>query len=124
MSIDCERSYFGEKDTEPVYSQLHSMFKKLVGKKIRFCLKNNNYDRILLFEAILAGFHPCKQLRKIGNLEWTDWIYKIDNDKGIEINVPIQKLIRVDEPDNINANNYFLIFERHFWSLEVLTSGY
>lgn len=54
-------------------------------------------------------------------MEQLEWVYRIENDKGVEIYFPVQKLMRIDEPDNCLENNYFLIFERHYWSLEVLT---
>lgn len=113
---------FTEKGATTGHLQLQNIFRKLIGKRIRFCLKNNNYDLIVLFEAMLAGFYPCKQLWKVGSLELTDWSYRLENDKGIEIHLPVRKLVRVDEPDNVHSNNYFLIFERHFWSFEVLSS--
>lgn len=102
------------------YPQLQSILHKMIGKKVRFCLKSNGYNSIVVFEAVLAGCYPCKQFRKTGGLEKMEWVYRIENDKGVEIYLPVQKLMRIDEPDNPMENNYFLIFERHFWSLEVL----
>jgi hypothetical protein len=121
MRRDNEISDFVEKGSGPGYMQLHNIFEELRGKKIRFCLKTNNYDRIVFFEAFLAGFYPCKLLEKMDSLASPDGTYRIENDKGIEIQLPIQKLIRIDEHYSNNTKNYFLIFERHFWSLEVLT---
>lgn len=102
------------------HSQLESLFKNLIGKRIRFCLKNNNYDCLMCFDAILAGFSPCQQIKQIGSRELLDCMYRLENDRGIEIQFSLQKLLRVDEPDNDKAQHYFLIFEQHFWSLEVL----
>lgn len=110
---------FGEK--ELVYPQLQSILEKLTGKKVRFSLKSNGYNSIVAFDAVLAGFNPCSQPRKTGCRESTEWIYRIENDKGIDIQLPVQQLMRIDEPINSTENNYFFIFERHYWSLEVLT---
>lgn len=120
MNSDSLTHEYDEKKLGTGYMQLKSLFEKLLGKKIRFCLKDNNYDRLVFFEAVLAGCYPYKQLLKMGSIELTDWTYKIENDKGIEIHLPIQNLIRIDEPESLDSHNYFLIFEKHFWTLEVL----
>ena len=103
------------------YPQLQNILHKMIGKKVRFSLKSNGYNSIVGFEAVLAGVYPCKQFRRTGGMEQLEWVYRIENDKGVEIYFPVQKLMRIDEPDNCLENNYFLIFERHYWSLEVLT---
>lgn len=121
MNRDNGMSDYAIRASGPANMQLHELFAKLRGKKIRFCLKTNNYERIVFFEAILAGFQPCKQLRETGSPESTDGTYRVENDKGIEIRLPMQRLIRIDESDSNNTKNYFLIFERHFWSLEEVT---
>jgi hypothetical protein len=92
----------------------------LIGKRVRFCLKNNSYDSIIHFEAGVAGVHLQKQSIKIGSSEVLDFAYTLENDKGVEIKIPMRHFVRIEETDTTTANAIFLVFERHFWSLEVV----
>jgi len=93
---------------------------KLVGQKVRFSLRNNHYDRMIFFEADCLGISSDQQQVKIGEKHTAEDFIRIENNKGIEINLPLQKLIRIDQPNNTNPNNYYLIFPRHFWTMEIL----
>jgi hypothetical protein len=94
---------------------------KLVGQKVRFSLRNNHYDRMIFFEADCLGISSDKRQVKVGEAHAAEPFLSIENNKGIEINLPLCKLIRIDQPNSTNPNLYYLIFPLHFWTIEILS---
>lgn len=92
----------------------------LIGKRVRFCLKNNSYDSLIHFEAGVAGVHLQKHSIQIGSSEFLDFAYTLENDKGVEIRIPMRHFVRIEETGTTTPASIFLVFERHFWSLEVV----
>lgn len=92
----------------------------LIGKRVRFCLKNNSYDSLIHFEAGVAGVHLQKHSIRIGSYEVLDCAYTLENDKGVEIKIPMRHFVRIEETGAPTPTLIFLVFERHFWSLEVV----
>jgi hypothetical protein len=96
------------------------LLENLVGKRVRFCLRNNSYDSLIHFEAGVAGVHLQKHSIRIGSSEVLDFSYTLENDKGVEIKIPMRHFVRIEETGATSQNAVFLVFERHFWSLEVV----
>lgn len=104
----------------PSFLACRSSLAELVGKKVRFSLRNNHYDPMILFEADCIDISDGKGQLRFEEKQLPEDYLCIENNKGIEINLPLQNLIRIEGPTGSNPNEYFLIFQRHFWTMEIL----
>lgn len=107
-------------DDGPHYLSCRRSLENLVGQKVRFSLRNNHYDRMIFFEADCLGISADQRQVEVGEAHAAAAFLCIENNKGIEINLPLRKLIRIDQPNSTNPNLYYLIFPRHFWTMEIL----
>lgn len=120
MQKNSTKNEFYVTDNVPNYLSSLRSLEKLVGQKVRFSLRNNHYDRMIFFEADCLGISSDQQPVKVGEAHAVEAFLSIENNKGVEINLPLRKLIRIDQPNNTNPNHYYLIFPRHFWTMEIL----
>jgi hypothetical protein len=120
MQKKLTKTEFYVTDNVPNYLLCQRSLEKLVGQKVRFSLRNNHYDRMIFFEADCLSISSDQQQVKIGEKHTAEDFLRIENNKGIEINLPLRKLIRIEQPNSTNPSHYYLIFPRHFWTMEIL----